>query len=82
MFTSVTIYTDEGDSSVGVPRDAVIYEADSARVWVARNDKTIEVRQIKTGITRGNAIQVLQGLQPGETVVTKGSLFVDQAAGS
>ena len=82
MFTSVTIYTDEGDSSLGVPRDAVIYEADNARVWVARADKTIEVRQIKTGITRGNQIQVLQGLQPGEIVVTKGSLFVDQAASS
>ena len=82
MFTSVTIYTDEGDSSLGVPRDAVIYEADNARVWVARADKTIELRQIKTGITRGNQVQVLQGLQPGEIVVTKGSLFVDQAAGS
>jgi len=80
MFTSVTIYTDEGDSSLGVPRDAVIYEADNARVWVARADKTIEVRQIKTGITRGGMIQVVQGLQPGEIVVTKGSLFVDQAA--
>ena len=80
MFTSVTIYTDEGDSSLGVPRDSVIYEAENARVWVARSDKTIEVRQIKPGITRGNMIQVLQGLQPGEIVVTKGSLFVDQAA--
>ncbi|MEA3028234.1 MAG: rane fusion protein heavy metal efflux system [Alphaproteobacteria bacterium] len=82
MFTSVTIYTDEGDSSLGVPRAAVIYEAENARVWVARSDKTIEVRQIKTGITRGNVVQVLQGLQPSEMVVTKGSLFVDQAAGS
>jgi cobalt-zinc-cadmium efflux system membrane fusion protein len=82
MFTSVTIYTDEGDSSVGVPREAVIYEADHARVWVARADQTIEVRQIKTGITRGGMIQVVQGLQPGEIVVTKGSLFVDQAANS
>jgi len=82
MFTSVTIYTDEGDSSLGVPRDAVIYEADKARVWIARADKTIELRQVKTGITRGGMIQVLQGLQAGETVVTKGSLFVDQAASS
>jgi cobalt-zinc-cadmium efflux system membrane fusion protein len=82
MFTTVTIYTEEGDSSLGVPRDAVIYEADNARVWVARPDKSIEVRQIKTGITRGGQIQVLQGLQPGEIVVTKGSLFVDQAASS
>jgi cobalt-zinc-cadmium efflux system membrane fusion protein len=82
MFTSVTIYTDEGDSSIGVPREAVIYEADNARVWVARADKTIELRQIKTGFTKGSQVQVLQGLQVGEVVVTKGSLFVDQAAGS
>ena len=82
MFTSVTIYTDEGDSSLGVPRDSVIYEAENARVWVARADKTIELRQIKTGITRGGMIQVVAGLQSGEIVVTKGSLFVDQAAGS
>lgn len=80
MFASVTIYTQEGDSSPAVPRSAVIYEADKARVWVVRSDKTIEARQIRTGITSDDSIQVLQGLQPGETVVTKGSLFVDQAA--
>ena len=33
MFASVTIYTAEGDSSPAVPRSAVIYEADKARVW-------------------------------------------------
>jgi cobalt-zinc-cadmium efflux system membrane fusion protein len=82
MFASVIIYTDEGDSSPAVPREAVIYEADKARIWVARGDNTIELRQIRTGITSGNFIQILQGLQPGERVVTKGSLFVDQAAGS
>ena len=82
MFASVVIYTEEGDSSLSVPRSAVIYEADKARVWVARNDKSVESRQIKTGITSGDSIQVLQGLQPGEAVVTKGSIFVDQAAGS
>jgi membrane fusion protein, heavy metal efflux system len=82
MFANVVIYTEEGDSSLAVPREAVIYEADKARVWVARSDKTIEARAIKTGITNGDLIQVLQGLRPGEAVVTKGSLFVDQAAGS
>ena len=82
MFTSVTLITEEADSSVAVARDAVIYEADTARVWVARDDKTIEVRQVKTGITRGDVVQILHGLQPGERVVTKGSLFVDQAASS
>jgi cobalt-zinc-cadmium efflux system membrane fusion protein len=82
MFATVTIYTEEGDSSVAVPREAVIYEADRARVWVVRNDKSVEVRHIKTGMTSGGVVQVLDGLQPGETVVTKGGLFMDQAAGS
>lgn len=82
MFTSVTIYTDDGETSIAVPREAVIYEGDTARVWVVRGDKSIEVRQIKAGMTRGGFVQVLQGLQPGESVVTKGSLFVDQAAGT
>ena len=82
MFTSVTIYTDEGEASIAVPREAVIYEADTARVWVVRGDKSIELRQIKAGMTRGAFVQVLQGLQQGESIVTKGSLFVDQAAGT
>ena len=80
MFANVTIFTDEGDSSPAVPRDAVIYEGDSARVWVVREDKTIELRQIKTGMTAGKMVQVAEGLSPGEMVVTKGSLFIDRAA--
>ena len=82
MFATVTLFADEGETSVAVPRESVIYEAETARVWVVRPDKTLEVRQIKTGITRAGMVQVVQGLQAGESVVTKGSLFVDQAAGT
>jgi cobalt-zinc-cadmium efflux system membrane fusion protein len=82
MFATVTLYSDEGETSVAVPRESVIYEAETARVWVVRPDKTLEVRQVKTGITRAGMVQVVQGLQAGESVVTKGSLFVDQAAGT
>jgi cobalt-zinc-cadmium efflux system membrane fusion protein len=82
MFATVIINIEEGDRFLAVPREAVIYEADKARVWVARSDRTIEPRQIKTGETQGNLVQVLEGLRAGESVVTKGSLFIDQAAGS
>jgi cobalt-zinc-cadmium efflux system membrane fusion protein len=82
MFATVTLYSDDGETSVAVPRESVIYESETARVWVVRPDKTLEVRQIKTGIIRAGMVQVVQGLQAGESVVTKGSLFVDQAAGT
>ena len=80
MFASVTILTGEGDNSLAVPQDAIIYDGKTAHVWVARDDKSVERRDIRTGLSNGQMIQVLEGLRPGETVVSKGSLFVDRAA--
>lgn len=80
MFASVTIVTGKGDSSVAVPRIAVIYEGQSARVWVANDDKSLELRNVKLGLVSDKLIQVLDGLKPGEKVVTRGSLFIDREA--
>jgi cobalt-zinc-cadmium efflux system membrane fusion protein len=80
MFASVTILTGEGDSSPAVPRDAIIYDGKTTHVWVARDDKSVERRDIKTGLSNGQMIQIIEGLRQGESVVGKGSLFVDRAA--
>jgi len=80
MFASVTILTGEGDNSLAVPREAIIYDGNVAHVWVARDDKSVERRDIKTGLSNGQMIQVVDGLRKGENVVSKGSLFVDRAA--
>ena len=83
MFASVTIVTDEGDSSLAVPREAIIYDGNIARVWVVRDDRSLEPRAIKTGLSNGLTVQVLEGLSIGEKVISRGSLFVDrEAAGS
>ena len=79
MFASVTIYSPGNHAAVGVPKTALIYEADQVRVWVAHDDKTIELRQIKPGLTNGDVVEVLGNLRPGEKIVTKG-LFIDRAA--
>ena len=80
MFASVTILTGEGDSSPAVPQDSIIYDGKVAHVWIARDDKSVERRDIKTGLSNGYMIQVVDGLRLGEAVVSKGSLFVDRAA--
>jgi cobalt-zinc-cadmium efflux system membrane fusion protein len=85
MFASVKILTGEGDNAVAVPRDAIIHEGDTARVWVVRekdDEKAIELRRIKVGLTNGNLVEALKGLGPGDRVVTKGSLFIDRVASS
>jgi len=80
MFASVTILTGEGDNSLAVPREAIIYDGNVAHVWVARDDKSVERRDIKIGLSNGQMIQILDGLRHGESIVAKGSLFVDRAA--
>jgi cobalt-zinc-cadmium efflux system membrane fusion protein len=81
MFANVTIYS-AGDhpAAIGVPKQALIYEGDQVRVWVAHEDKSIELRQIKPGLTNGDLVEVEGNLKPGEQIVTKGSLFIDRAA--
>ena len=80
MFANVTIYSSGDHPAVGVPKQALIYEGDQVRVWVAHDDKSIELRQIKTGLTNGDLVEVDGNLKPGERIVTKGSLFIDRAA--
>ncbi len=80
MFANVTIYSAADRPAIAVPKQALIYEGDQVRVWVAHEDKSIELRQVKTGLTNGNLVEVAGDLRPGEKIVTKGSLFIDRAA--
>jgi cobalt-zinc-cadmium efflux system membrane fusion protein len=80
MFANVTIYSPGDHAAVGVPKQALIYEGSQVRVWVAHEDKSIELRQIKPGLINGDLVEVEGNLKPGEQIVTKGSLFIDRAA--
>jgi len=83
MFANVTLFSNDNSSNgptPAVPKSAVIYEGDAARLWVAHDDRSIELRKIKIGLTDGNLSQVLNGVRKGEKVVTGGALFIDRTA--
>jgi membrane fusion protein, heavy metal efflux system len=80
MFANVTIFTGGDHPSVAVPKQALIYEGQHVRLWVAHDDKSIELREIETGLTNGDLVEVKTNLKPGEKIVTRGSLFIDRAA--
>jgi len=82
MLASFRITTGSATVSPAVPESAVVYEEDTAHVWVAREaDRTLAIREIKTGRISDGMVQVLAGLRAGELVVTAGSLFIDRAVG-
>jgi cobalt-zinc-cadmium efflux system membrane fusion protein len=80
MFARFSIVTDKDSTAPSVPADAVVYEGEAARVWIARDDKSLALRDIRVGRIEDGAVEVLAGLEAGETVVTSGSLFIDRAA--
>ena len=80
MFATFRILTSDASDSPAVPEAAVVYEGDTAHVWVETGDGLLSFRAIRTGRSNDGLIEVLDGLKPGERVVTKGGLFIDQAA--
>jgi membrane fusion protein, heavy metal efflux system len=82
MFANFSITTGDAVTAPAVPESAVVYEGQKARVWVAEKDKSIALREIRTGRTQDGMVEVLAGLQSTESVVTSGSLFIDRAVKS
>jgi membrane fusion protein, heavy metal efflux system len=78
MFANVSIQVGEPVESPAIPRNAIVYEGEVARVWVAKPDRSVELRRIRAGMIQGDRVQVLDGLTAGEEVVGRGVLFVDQ----
>jgi len=82
MFADFSVITSDEEKAPAVPQDSVVYEGEYARVWVARGDNLLELRQVRTGRTSGDMIEVIGSIKPGDTVVTNGAVFIDRAVSS
>ena len=80
MFATFRILTGDAAEAPAVPEGAVVYEGNAAHVWVAAGEGLLAYRAIRTGRSNDGLVEVLDGLKPGERVVTKGGLFIDQVA--
>jgi membrane fusion protein, heavy metal efflux system len=80
MFATFRILTGDVAESPAVPESAVVYEGDAAHVWVAAADGLLAYRAIRTGRNDDGLVEVVEGLKPGERIVTRGGLFIDQVA--
>ena len=80
MFATFRIALGRPQRSVAVPANAVIHRGAEASVWVALDGNRFILRRIATGIRSGDVLEVSDGLNAGERVVTGGALFIDRAA--
>jgi cobalt-zinc-cadmium efflux system membrane fusion protein len=77
MFASFVIRVGEPVRSVAVPVNGVVREGDGTMtVWITSDRRHFVKRTVKIGLQQDGWDQVLEGLQPGETVVTDGAVFL------
>src|SRR5262249_33279878 len=75
MYVSVSFQAAVGEQRTLIPKSAVQMLGDRAVVYVpARGeDHRFAERPVRLGAAAGDSMQVLDGLEPGEQVVTEGS---------
>lgn len=78
MFVTMGIETGSSLRMTVVPQSAVQAVGERMVVYtpVEGDDGRFTERPVKVGPSRGNLVQVLEGLKPGEKVVTAGSFFL------
>lgn len=73
QFVNVQLLVNTLRNQTTVPVPAVQRGADGAYVFLVRPDKTVTQRAVRIGIQDGDKMQVLSGLQAGDTVVVDGA---------
>jgi len=77
MFASFVIHVGDPVRSLAVPVNGIVREGDGTMtVWVTTDRRHFVKRTVKIGLQQDDWDQILEGLQPGETVVTDGAVFL------
>lgn len=78
MYATVHARAELTDRAVMVPREAVIDTGDAQMSFVAQAVGKFEPRRVKMGLSgEDGMVQVVEGLAPGEAVVTSGQFLLD-----
>jgi cobalt-zinc-cadmium efflux system membrane fusion protein len=78
MFATFHILTGEPVQAIAVPLDGVVREGDgSMTVWVTEDGHRFTKRTVRIGLQMGGYDQILEGVRPGERIVTQGAVFLD-----
>ncbi len=78
MFAIAAIETAPGEQVTVVPREAVIDSGESQLIFVATGKGRFEPRRVVVGASGdGGLVQIVSGVEPGETVVASGQFLLD-----
>jgi len=74
QFLNVTLRLTMQPNAITVPNQAVQNGQDGQFIYVVKQDRTVEARNVQIGTRVDQDLVILKGIDPGETVVTEGQL--------
>jgi len=77
MFARVLIFGTETDPVVHVPREALIRGGKVDRVVVAMDEGRFRAQPVDVGIESGDRVEIRQGVEAGDLIVTSGQFLID-----
>lgn len=71
----VKVMLNQNRESIMVPSNAIIPDALSSQLVIARNKKAVFTR-VETGIRNESLVEITSGVNPGDSIIVSGMLFV------
>lgn len=81
-FVELYIMTKDENEGIMIPNSALIEEMGSFFVFVEVRHELFEKRAVTVGASDGFNTQIVRGLEPDETIVSKGAIYIKLAQGS
>lgn len=78
-FARVEITLKTYDDAILIPAEAIVTELEGQRVFISEDGKA-KSQQVKTGIRTERVVQILEGLEPKDTVVLTGLMSIQEGA--
>jgi len=71
----VKVLLDKNRKAMIIPTNSIIPEAFSSKVVIIKNSKAI-FKTVETNLRNGNIIEITKGIDPGDSIVVSGMLYV------
>ena len=77
MFANITLKASRKVNAIVIPSEAIVRTGVREQVFVKQGDGRFEPREVRIGLESGDEVQILNGIQAGEEVVTSSQFLID-----
>ena len=80
MYANVKIFGGAKENTIVIPIEGLIRTGRNERVIIALGEGKFEAREVKVGVESGNYVEIINGDNDGEKIVTSGQFLIDSEA--